>query len=87
MRPGLAGGQYRPLSDTDLARIADTAFRILAEIGFAAYTDEVRQAQAMWRDAGINSVPSIVINGRHLIQGGQPVEVFEQALRQLARAA
>ena len=42
VRPGLAGGQYRPLSDTDLARIADTAFRILAEIGFAAYTDEVR---------------------------------------------
>ena len=49
-----------------------------------AYADEVRQAQAHWREAGINSVPSIIINQRHLIQGGQPVEVFEQALRQLA---
>jgi predicted DsbA family dithiol-disulfide isomerase len=49
-----------------------------------AYADEVRQAQANWREAGINSVPSIIINQRHLIQGGQPVEVFEQALRQLA---
>jgi predicted DsbA family dithiol-disulfide isomerase len=29
-------------------------------------------------------VPSIIFNGRHLVQGGQPVEVFEQALLQLA---
>jgi predicted DsbA family dithiol-disulfide isomerase len=49
-----------------------------------SYADEVRQAQANWREAGINSVPSIIINQRHLIQGGQPVEVFEKALRQLA---
>jgi len=48
------------------------------------YTDEVRAAEAMWQHAGIHSVPSIVINERHLIQGGQPVEVFEQALRQIA---
>lgn len=52
-----------------------------------AYAAEVRQAQAVWRQAGIQSVPSVIINERHLIQGGQPVEVFEQALRQLARAS
>jgi predicted DsbA family dithiol-disulfide isomerase len=28
----------------------------------------------------------VVIDGRHLIQGGQPPEVFERALRQLAAA-
>lgn len=49
-----------------------------------AYGNEVREAEAMWQQAGIHSVPSIVINDRHLIQGGQPVEVFEQALRQIA---
>jgi len=49
-----------------------------------AYTDEVRAAEALWQGAGIHSVPSIVINDRHLIQGGQPPEVFEQALRQIA---
>jgi predicted DsbA family dithiol-disulfide isomerase len=49
-----------------------------------AFTDEVREAEATWQQAGIHSVPSIVINDRHLIQGGQPVEVFEQALRQIA---
>jgi predicted DsbA family dithiol-disulfide isomerase len=48
------------------------------------YADEVRSAEAMWQDAGIHSVPSIVVNDRHLIQGGQPPEVFEQALRQIA---
>jgi predicted DsbA family dithiol-disulfide isomerase len=26
----------------------------------------------------------VIINERHLISGGQPVEVFEQALRQIA---
>ena len=50
------------------------------------FTDEVRAAETMWQQAGIHSVPSIVINDRHLIQGGQPPEVFEQALRQIAAA-
>ena len=33
---------------------------------------------------GIHAVPSVIINNRHLIQGGQPPEYFEQALRQVA---
>ena len=32
---------------------------------------------------GIQAVPAVIINDRHLIQGGQPTEVFEQALRQI----
>ena len=36
VRPGLSGGQYRPLSDADLHRIHDTALRVLEEIGMAA---------------------------------------------------
>ncbi len=51
-----------------------------------AYADEVREAEAAWQQAGIHSVPSIVIDQKHLIQGGQPPEVFEQALRRLAGA-
>lgn len=46
--------------------------------------DEVRAHEAMWQQAGIRSVPSIIINDKHLISGGQPSEVFEQALRQIA---
>jgi predicted DsbA family dithiol-disulfide isomerase len=49
------------------------------------YSDAVRAAQADWQQAGIRAVPSVVINRRHLIQGGQPPEVFVQALREIAR--
>ena len=45
---------------------------------------DVRQAEQAWQQAGINSVPAIVINQRHLISGGQPPAMFEQALRQIA---
>jgi predicted DsbA family dithiol-disulfide isomerase len=48
------------------------------------YADEVRAAEQFWQRSGIQSVPSIVIDEQHLIQGGQPPEVFEQALRQIA---
>jgi predicted DsbA family dithiol-disulfide isomerase len=49
-----------------------------------AHADDVRQAERFWQQAGIQSVPAVVINDRHLISGGQPPEVFEQALRQIA---
>jgi predicted DsbA family dithiol-disulfide isomerase len=51
------------------------------------YAEEVRNAEQLWRSRGINSVPAVVINGRHLISGGQPPEAFEQALRQIAEQA
>ncbi len=54
-------------------------------IASGAYADEVRAAEQQWMQAGIHSVPAVVINQRHLIQGGQPPEVFEQALRQFAQ--
>lgn len=56
-------------------------------LGSDEFSTEVRQAEALWQQAGIRSVPSVVVNDRHLIQGGQPPEVFEQALRQIAAEA
>jgi predicted DsbA family dithiol-disulfide isomerase len=46
---------------------------------------EVREQQAFYAQHGIQAVPSVIVNDRHLIQGGQPPEVFEQALRQIAQ--
>jgi predicted DsbA family dithiol-disulfide isomerase len=63
---------------------ADEAREVLAS-GLYAY--EVRAEEARWRGLGINSVPSIVINDKYLISGGQPAEVFEQALRRIAAEA
>jgi predicted DsbA family dithiol-disulfide isomerase len=51
------------------------------------YADEVREREQFYLGNGIHAVPAVIINGRHLIQGGQPPEVFEQALRQIAEAA
>jgi predicted DsbA family dithiol-disulfide isomerase len=62
--------------------LAVEAAREVLETG--RYADEVRAAETFWQEAGIHSVPSIVINDRHLVQGGQPPEVFERALRQIA---
>ena len=44
----------------------------------------MRERQAFYNSQGIHSVPSVIINDRHLIQGGQPPEVFQQALLQIA---
>jgi predicted DsbA family dithiol-disulfide isomerase len=48
------------------------------------YADQVRQAERFWQEVGIHSVPAVIVERKHLISGGQPSEVFEQALRQIA---
>jgi len=85
-------GEARNLSDhAVLADIAasvgldrEEAQRILAG---DRYADAVRDAERHFQGLGIQAVPSVIVNDRHLIQGGQPPEVFEQALRQLAEQA
>jgi len=47
------------------------------------YAAEVADAEKQVHAQGIHAVPAIVVNQRHLIQGGQSVEVFEQLLRQV----
>ncbi len=49
-----------------------------------AYAADVRAQQAFYRQQGINAVPAIIINEKYLISGGQPVDVFERALREIA---
>ncbi len=51
------------------------------------YADEVRQAEQLWQSRGIRSVPAFVINDTYLISGGQPADMFEQALREIAAKA
>lgn len=53
---------------------------ILASDEFAA---EVRAEEEHWRRNGIQAVPSVIFNERWLIQGGQPPQVFEQAIREI----
>jgi predicted DsbA family dithiol-disulfide isomerase len=62
----------------------ERAGAILASDEYAA---DVRERERFWQERGIHSVPAIVIDDRHLISGGQPPEVFEQALRRIAAGA
>ena len=48
------------------------------------YADEVRAQEQFYQGNGIHAVPAVIVNNTHLIQGGQPVATFEQALRQIA---
>jgi len=82
-------GEGRDVSDRDvLVAIAAAAGldageaqRILASDTYAA---QVREREHFYQQRGIRAVPSVIFNDRHLVQGGQPPDVFEQALRQLA---
>ncbi len=66
---------------TEVGLDADAARAILES---DTYTKAVRDAENFWQQNGIRAVPSVIINDKHLIQGGQPAEVFEQAIRQIA---
>lgn len=59
----------------------DEARAVLTE---GRYAQEVRDEERLWQSRGINSVPAVVVENKWLISGGQPAEVFEQALRQMA---
>lgn len=67
-----------------VARLGLDEARAAAILAGDEYADAVRAEEAHYQRLGIRSVPAIIINDRHLISGGQPVEVFEQALRQVA---
>jgi predicted DsbA family dithiol-disulfide isomerase len=79
-----------PASHEVLARVAGEvgldAARAREILASNAYADEVRERAQFYLSQGIHSVPAVIINDRHLISGGQPAEVFEQALRQIAAA-
>jgi predicted DsbA family dithiol-disulfide isomerase len=53
-------------------------------LGSQQFASEVRAAEQLWLSRGIHSVPAIVINQKWLVAGGQPPEVFEEALRSIA---
>ena len=78
---------------TDVDTLADIAGgaglhgeRARAILASDEYADEVRAEERFFMERGIHAVPAIIIEQRHLVSGGQPVEVFENALRQIAAA-
>ena len=73
----------------------DVLLRLASEVGLDVerarqilesdeFSEEVRALEQRYQQLGINAVPSMIINDRVLIQGGQPPDAIEQALRQVA---
>ncbi|MDF0729553.1 DsbA family oxidoreductase [Pseudomonas entomophila] len=58
---------------------AEAARQVLVS---GAFADEVRQLDRFYQVRGVQSVPAMVINGRHVVSGSQSVAYYEQALRQ-----
>lgn len=66
------------------ASVGLDAARAAAVLAADDGAQHVRTVQAFYRSAGIQSVPSIIFNQKHLVSGGQPVAVFADVLRRLA---
>jgi len=49
------------------------------------FESEVRSRERYWLELGVSGVPFVLVNGKYAIEGAQPPEAFEQALRQIAR--
>ena len=49
------------------------------------FSERVREEESHYQRLGVQSVPTFIINGKYAITGGQPAEVFEQALRDIAK--
>jgi len=51
------------------------------------YTREVKEEEQLWLSRGVSSVPTVVFNGQYAVTGGQPVETFVGAIRQIISEA
>ena len=47
------------------------------------FSNEVREEESTYTNAGISSVPSIILNNQYLLQGAQPPESFINAFEQV----
>ncbi|MCM8740842.1 DsbA family oxidoreductase [Pseudomonas koreensis] len=80
-----------PSDHAQLTQIADSvgldrqrAAAILASDEFA---DAVREEEQIWLQRGVSSVPTVVFNGQYAVTGGQPVDTFVGAIRQIMSEA
>ena len=78
-------GNHEVLAEV-AAGVGLDAARAREVLASGAFANEVREAEEFFRRNGINSVPVVIIEKKHLVSGGQPPEVFERALREIAAA-
>ncbi|WP_226499467.1 DsbA family oxidoreductase [Pseudomonas sp. MWU16-30322] len=76
-----------PSDHAQLAQIAESVGldrqRAQAILASAEFADEVRAEEQLWLQRGVSSVPTVVFNGQYAVTGGQPVDTFVGAIRQI----
>lgn len=82
-------GRAENISDADVlvracAQVGLDEARAREILASEAYALAVREDELKWQQAGIRSVPAVIINQQYLISGGQPSALFEEALRKIA---
>lgn len=68
----------------DVGLDGDEALRVL---GDQRYADAVREEEQRWLQLGVSSVPTVVFNQQYALSGGQPVEGFVAAIRDVLAQA
>ncbi|PKA67497.1 MULTISPECIES: DsbA family oxidoreductase [Pseudomonas] len=80
-----------PSDHAQLVQIAESVGldrqRAAAILASDEFTDEVREEEQVWLQRGVSSVPTVVFNGQYAVTGGQPVETFVGAIRQIMAEA
>jgi predicted DsbA family dithiol-disulfide isomerase len=87
LRAYFTGGENVSDHETLLRITGDVGLstdRARAILGSDEYASNVRVAEQFYLDNGIQGVPAVIIDQHHLISGGQAVDVFERALREIA---
>ena len=79
------------LGDTDVLVSAASAVGLdkneaLAVLTDGRYAQNIRQEQQFWAQKGIQGVPAMIFNQRHLVTGAQGVENYVSILKQLTSA-
>ena len=84
-------GEGRNPADADV--LVELAGRVGLDPGRAReiaesdeFAAEVRARQGHWHSRGVAGVPYVILNDTLALEGAQPPEVFEQALRRIALA-
>ncbi|MEQ7922046.1 DsbA family oxidoreductase [Xanthomonas sp. WHRI 1810A] len=72
----------RVLADT-AQKVGLDRVRAEAILSSDEYAADVRELEQLWVSRGVSSVPTIVFNDQYAVSGGQPVDVFVGAIRQV----
>ncbi|WP_432217615.1 DsbA family oxidoreductase [Pseudomonas kribbensis] len=80
-----------PSDHSQLAQIAENVGldrqRAEAILASEEFVSEVHQEEQLWLSRGVSSVPTVVFNGQYAVTGGQPVDTFVGAIRQIMSEA